>query len=180
MRPPFIALCGYPKCGKSTVQNILSEFGFIPVDDGRVLRDIGKMMFGLGEDQVSTQEGKAGYVDLFGKQWQVRDILGTLGNILERTFGEYAVPAATIRNACSPSLSYSFGSVRKNQGLYYKSLGGIVIQIDRKGCHSDYDFDQWNKEAVDFVIDNNGSFEVIRSQIDAISRKLTLGNAVAA
>jgi hypothetical protein len=167
-RPLLVGLCGYPKVGKSTVQNILREdYGLIPVDDGRPLRDIGKLLFGLSEEHVTTQEGKASYVEIEGKTWQVRDILGTLGDLFENTFGQQTIPTACIRQSIAswkvqPDESrpyyyrgYSFGSVRKVQGKSYRDAGGEVIEITRAGCGpSGYAFDEYDRTLITKTIHN--------------------------
>lgn len=63
--PKLIALCGYPQCGKSKLQEILARrWGAVAQDDARILRDAAKVLYGLDEDQVSTQEGKASEVEV--------------------------------------------------------------------------------------------------------------------
>jgi hypothetical protein len=166
-RPLLVGLCGYPKVGKSTVQQTLKEqFGLLPVDDGRPLRDIAKLLFGLTEEQVTTQEGKASYVTIGDKTWQVRDILGTLGDILEQTFGQQVIPQCCIRKALedweqsskdgdSFHTGYSFGSVRKIQGKSYLEAGGEVVEVTRDGAGpSGYAFDEYDKSYVTKTIHN--------------------------
>src|SRR6185369_3267651 len=129
--PFLVALCGNPEAGKSTAQTILfEEFGLTPIDDGRACRDTGKAMFGLTEAQVTTQEGKAEYVTVCGQQFQVRDLLGTVGELMERRYGEQIFPEAAIRRALADwrvrqvmagARGYTFGSVRKTQGKTYRS-----------------------------------------------------------
>jgi len=58
--PKLIALCGYPQAGKSKLQEIIAtHWGATPQDDARILRDAAKVLYGLSEDDVSTQAGKA-------------------------------------------------------------------------------------------------------------------------
>jgi hypothetical protein len=62
--PGLIAFCGYPECGKSMLQNITEElWGYAPRDDARILRDAAKRLYGLSEDDVSTQDGKKRLID---------------------------------------------------------------------------------------------------------------------
>ena len=177
--PLLIALCGNPKAGKSTVQKIMQDdFGVLPVDDGRVLRDIGKMVFGLSEADVTTQAGKTRITRISDPtaskaEWENRDILGTIGNLLERTFGELVVPRATIRSIAADlkhASAVSFGSVRKRQGLAYLEQGGIVIEVVNPGVGpSPYDFDWYDPELVDFQIHNDGkSLEALRREVARI------------
>jgi hypothetical protein len=88
--PRFIALCGHPKSGKSLVQEFLTtNFNVQAVDDGGPLRKISIDYLGLTWDQVHTQEGKAEYIEVLGERWQVREILGELGNRLEAMFFDH-------------------------------------------------------------------------------------------
>lgn len=177
--PHFIGLVGYPESGKSHVQRILSsKYAVEPIDDGRPLRDAAKMWFGLTEEQVTTQKGKAETVYVAGKPWTVRDILGTIGKRLEETFGEQVIPTMSIQSVLSSEdyddrRLYSFGSVRKTQGLTYRKWGGVIIEVRCDGTAPVYDFDHYDITLVDYVINNGSvhnraSWQSIESQIDAI------------
>lgn len=168
----FIALCGPPKSGKSTVQNILWEkWDVKPVDDGRVVRDLVKRAFFLKEDDVSTQDGKKRMYDLSGAggpqdQWTNRQLLGKLARGLEIEFGPFVVPVLTIKEFCEPSMfnRFSFGSVRRNQGWFYKERGGIVVEVLRE-APSGNDFDLYDRDAVDYTIANNGNLKELKEQV---------------
>lgn len=155
--PRFIAICGNPKSGKSEVQKILQEiYGYQPVDDGRVIRRFAIDWLGLTENDVYSQEGKARYVEILGKRWQIRDILGTYGKKLEEMFGKWIMPYLGTRNLPEGGL-YSFGSCRRDQGLFYKSLGGVVFEVKNPlAGPSPYDFDQYDASIVDVTIENDG------------------------
>lgn len=157
MRPMIVALCGYPKSGKSTVQEILSRrFGLVPFDDGRVLRQHCMELFGLTEEDVTTQEGKARVTEIQGVKWENRKIIGEYGNALESLFGPLTVPNWALKtvfehwenrpeevrpggrfhlrdNGLPTVMGYSFGSVRREQGKAYRAAGGFVIEILREG-----------------------------------------------
>ena len=162
----FIALCGPPKSGKSTVQNILwDKWGVKPIDDGRVVRDLVKRAFFLNEDDVSTQEGKKRAYDLSGAggsqdEWTNRQLLGKLARGLETEFGPFVVPVLTIKEFCEPSMfnRFSFGSVRRNQGWFYKERGGIVVEVLRE-TPTENDFDLYDRNAVDYTIRNSGNID---------------------
>ncbi len=165
--PPYIALCGNPNAGKSTVQQILQTRYFVrPVDDGGPLRDITQRYLGLSHDQVHTQDGKKEMVEILGRTWQVREILGELGHHLELMFGEHIMPFMVTNSLHAPDGPYSFGSVRKSQGWFYKKLGGIVVEVRRPGAGpSQYAFDQFDAHAVDYVIVNNGSIADLEREV---------------
>ena len=169
--PRFIALCGNPKSGKSEVQKILdSLYGYEPIDDGHVLREFAVEKLGLTWDDVQTQDGKAAYTDILGKRWQNRDILGTLGKQLEDMFGEHIMPFIATRGL-SPYRFYSFGSVRKTQGHFFRANGGVVLEVRRPGVGpSGYEFDKFDRSAVSGVVDNDGDLEQLRLRtIDVIN-----------
>lgn len=171
--PKYIALCGLPTSGKSTVQEILrTHHGVYPVDDGWPLRDISVRYLNLSTQQVCSQEGKKEFVELLDKTWQVREILGEMGNRFEAMFGEHIIPFM-VTNTLVGNGPYSFGSCRKSQGWFYKKLGGVVIEIRRPGIPpSPYAFDQFDAAAVDHVIDNDGSIEELTGKVEALVAKL--------
>lgn len=165
----LIALCGRPKSGKTEVQRILETiWGYEPVDDGYPMRDFAMRHLGLTKDQVYTQEGKASFVEIAGRRWQVRDILGQLGNQLEAQFGPDGIPFMAIQGLRAGKF-YSFGCVRREQGAFYKKLGGIVVGVRRPGIEpSPFEFDRFNEDLVDHWIDNDGSIADLTSKVDAL------------
>lgn len=173
MLPRFIALCGHPKSGKSEVQRILhQEFSVVPVDDGEVLREFAINYLNLSVEDVYTQEGKAKTTEILGKEWVNRDILGTLGKQLEDMFGEHIMPFIATRNL-SLDRSFSFGSVRKTQGAFYKANDGVVIQVVRPGATpSVFEFDKFDESLIDHVIQNDGSIEDLEQKVKDLFARL--------
>jgi dephospho-CoA kinase len=87
--PRIIALCGNPEAGKSEVQKILVErYGAIAIDDGWPMRDFAIRHLGLSYEDVTTQDGKAKIIELYGRKFTVRQLLGEFGNKLEELFGD--------------------------------------------------------------------------------------------
>lgn len=173
MTPRFIAICGNPTAGKSTAQTILhNTLGYVPVDDGRPLRVIAKNWLGLTERQITTQEGKAETVRINGKDWVVRDVLGEIGNAFEEKFGGDIIPLMVMHHyGMAVEISktgYSFGSVRRQQGHFYRRHGGMVIEIQRPGAGpSQYEFDRFDPAAVDAVVVNDGSLQQLEERLHA-------------
>lgn len=160
----FIALCGAPESGKSTVQKYLqTEFGVVPVDDGYPCREIAVRHFGLGWNDVNTQEGKLRTVELpGGRSMEVRRLLGSIGNKLEEIAGDTFIPESAIQRVRHVDASaFSFGSVRRDQGWVYKQHGGIVVEIVRPGYGIKNPFDWYDPSAVDITIKNVASEKML-------------------
>lgn len=166
MRSPWprearhVALVGNPKCGKSTIAQMLEdEFGGIVCDDGLILRRALPILTGVPGDWCFTQEGKGQVVTVGNRSETVRQGLGELGNYLEARYGDDIIPLRTMQIAMAenPEASfYIYPSVRKTQGRCYRRMGGIVIQIDNPSAPpSGNAFDEWDRSCVDIVITND-------------------------
>jgi energy-coupling factor transporter ATP-binding protein EcfA2 len=155
--PKIIALCGNPTSGKSTAAEIINEiYGHELADDGLPLRKIAMDYLGLTAHQVFTQEGKLEYVEINGRKWQVREILGEIGNAFEDKFGGEVIPMMS--HHARPKGSYSvFGSVRREQGKYWRDRGALVIEIvNPLAPPSIYPFDAYNNAYCQARIQNDG------------------------
>jgi len=167
-RPLLIALCGAPGAGKTTVQNILrDEYGVVPVDDAYPLRQIALTHFGLGHDDVHSVAGKSRVREIAGgRRMEVRQLLGQIGNALEKIGGPDAIPEMAIERSrliASPGLS--FGSVRREQGWVYKRHGGIVIEVCRPGFDVVNEFDQYARDCIDFTITNDRDIATLKQRV---------------
>jgi hypothetical protein len=61
---------------------------------------------------------------------------------------------------------YSFGSVRRQQGIVYRAKGGIVIGVRRPGVGpSGYEFDRFDEDLIDIWIDNDGTIEHLERKV---------------
>jgi hypothetical protein len=155
--PQIIALCGNPTSGKTEASLIINEvYGHEVADDGRPLRMIAIDYFGLTHDQVFTQEGKLEKVTINGREWIVREILGEIGNAFEEKFGGDIIPIMS-HNARPKGSRSTFGSVRREQGRYWKEQGALVLEIvNPLAGPSPYEFDTYNPAYADHQIQNDG------------------------
>lgn len=175
--PPIIALCGYPKVGKSTVQKILADlYDVVPLDDGLPLREIAVSYLGLTHEQVATQEGKAETVDINGTPWIVRDVLGQIGNAFEEKFGGDVIPLMAVNRfgldrtgSIERRQSVSFASVRRQQGWFWRRRGALVIEVRRPGAEMGAEFNAYDPVAAHCAILNDGSLDDLSERVqDAI------------
>jgi hypothetical protein len=153
----YVALCGYPKAGKSEVQRIISErYGFEAIDDSAPLREAAKILYDLTDWHVSTQDGKASLIQVGDKVMTVRKALGDLGKHLEAT-DRFHLPRLAIKkaNAKNPTGRFVFASVRRDQPEFFRETGeAIIIEVRRAGCSAQNDFDEYIRDFLDFSIDN--------------------------
>lgn len=153
----IIGICGHPQHGKSTAQCFLEPLGVQPVDDSEPLRRLTMERYGLTWDDVSTQQGKAKQVfrPEHGDHVSVRRALGDLGKEYEAEHGpNYWMERAI--SSIDGSSPVSFGSVRMGQAHAIRAAGGFVIAIyDPRRPLSGFDFDQFDREAVDVWIHND-------------------------
>jgi hypothetical protein len=155
--PRIIALCGHPTCGKTTAGELISSYyGHTIADDGRPLRLIAVNYFGLTHNQVFTQEGKLEKVMLNGREWTVREILGEIGNAFEEKFGGDIIPIMS-HNSRSRDEYVVYGSVRREQGLYWRNQGALVLEIVNPLVGpSQYEFDTYNAAYAHARVLNDG------------------------
>lgn len=168
--PRFIGICGVSQSGKSTVQNILArDFSVQPFDDGYVLREIAAKYLNATWDDVATAEGKAKLAywgdgkPIIDRRNDVdhhmtwRQVLGNLGEQLEDLLGDFAMPMIAVNSLVYTDQSYSFGSVRRNQGVFYKAHGGFIIGVRNPlALATGNSFDEFEEDLVDFWIENDG------------------------
>ncbi len=92
---------------------------------------------------------------LIGLQVFFKEDAGEFGNRIEELLGPHAIPLMAARRL-EPGKLYSIGSCRRDQGLVWKKLGGIVVQIDNPAvAPSQYDFDRFDEGLADCVITND-------------------------
>lgn len=166
--PRFVALCGAPKSGKSTIAELLRDrYGAMIVDDGMPLRRAVMDLYGLSWEDVSTQEGKAREIEVCGKTYQVRHLLGDLGNMLEGFYSQQFMPERAIASITQTAPFYVFPSCRKTQGLTYRQHGGLVIEVYRPGYEPVNDFDHWDQSLCTHIAANDTTLEALEQRVIA-------------
>lgn len=179
--PRYIALCGKPGSGKSEVQKILEDqYGVVPIDDGYPARQYAMDWLGLTANQVYTAEGKRERVRILNREWEVREILGEVAKGYERLFGDWIMPFMALEKLkkqrpgghYEEATSFSFGSVRRDQGMFYQRRGGVVLGVRRPGnSEPGYEFDQFDTRIVQYWIDNEGTGDNWREELKLEVRK---------
>lgn len=158
----FIALCGYPKVGKSEVQDVIRGlYGFSPIDDSQPLREAAKILYGLTDWHVTTQEGKASTIKVGDEHRTIRKILGDLGCYFEAD-DEFHFPRLAVSSClqAAPKGRFVFASVRRNQPRFFKDLGSaLVLEVTRPGCRAEGIFDEYDRDSIDFTITNDYDLE---------------------
>lgn len=172
MLPKYIAICGHPKAGKDLVGKMLTEYGgYHKIDNGGILRQAAPAIFGFDPAYGYSQEGKLRMVESPTGRRTVRDLLGSLGNALEHTFGEEimgwsAIQACQRAEQSEGATHFVMTSCRKEEGRVYLRHGGLVVQVDRAGVGpSGHDFDLWNPEYVTHTIRNNGTIKDLEAEV---------------
>lgn len=169
----FIGLCGVPRCGKSTVAEMLAdEFSGVIIDDALILRQAVPILFGIDISEPFTQEGKAKEYFVCGRRMTVREMLGELGEFLESRYSPDLKTMRAVNYALKayPSAPfYILPSLRLDQGLFLKTLGGVVIEVVNPRVQpTGNGFDEYNKSFVDFQIINDTSLEDLREFVKAV------------
>lgn len=153
----YFALCGAPEAGKSEVQKTLERlYGIKALDDSRGLRDAAMILYGLSEEDVTTQSGKRRLVAIGSETLPVRVILGRLGDYLEAN-DPLHIPRMARRFAETQygDRQVSFGSIRKNQAQVFQDDESLVIEVVRPGVKAKNSFDLYDRSLVDVTIIND-------------------------
>ena len=174
--PRYVAICGAPGSGKSTVAKILTElYGAVSIDDGYILRKACAVLYSQPVNNFTTQEGKQLITNVCGQDYTNRELLGDLGTVLENFYGDQFMPEQALRQAdCWTGVTmekppfFVFPSVRKNQGKSYLARGGMVLEIIRPGYEALKEFDKYDTSLVDFYLTNDGDLAALERRVVAL------------
>lgn len=162
-----IGLCGRPHSGKGEVRCILeSQFGFYPINTKLPLIQATSALTGIDESALHSQKAKA---TMF-RGYQYRQIMGKVGDAIENMFGE----SFLIERALDP-YKYSDGNfvvdaLRKSQT---KTFPGYVVEIvSNRGIETHNNFDLYDRDRIDYIIENNGSLGELEYNVAEMLDKL--------
>lgn len=167
----YIALCGAPGAGKTTIANILNRlYSAQIVDDGLCLRQACMKLYNLTWDDVATQEGKNKTRMIGGRLFTHRQLLGDLGALLEQFYGEQFMPERALESiAGQVAPAFVFPSCRKTQGITYNNAGGVVVEVVRPGFEPINDFDFYDKSLVKYHIFNDVSSNWMQNLVEQVA-----------
>ncbi len=170
----IIALCGYPDCGKSTLQDYLAKkYGFEPYDDAIGIRQEAMKRHNLTWDDVSTQAGKAKNIETPQGTRQVRDLLADIGNEMIGHHGSQWKPEQALAAAkAAGKARVCFASVRLDEAKAYRAAGGVVLEVVRPGCAPLSSADEYDRKLVDATIMNDADLSVFFNRASAVIEKL--------
>ena len=181
LNPKFIALCGAPETGKTTVADYMAaRYGGRVIDDGKVLREACRALYGLSHEDVYTQAGKARIKSVGGREFSHRQLLGDLGNLLEGFYGQQFMPERAIESIAPSDTArfFLFPSCRKTQGITYRAQGGVVIELIRPDHFPINDFDQYDRSLVSHVLSNDRDLPALFYQVDFLMERVLGFSAV--
>ena len=178
-----IGIMGKIGSGKSTVANYIKTKGYVEYSLAGPLKKIGEIFQFSNEELYGTQEQKLG----INKYW------GISGRYFMQKFGSeicrYALPkhipemkmestpwVKLFEIECQkrPNVNFVVSDVRfEDEALSIKSLGGILIKIQRKVDKSGNENKhvsevEMEKIKPDYVIENNGSLEELYAKVDEV------------
>lgn len=166
------------RVGKSVSADYLANtYSFINDSFAYSLKQGAKIIFSLSEDQMELTKEIPD--DFWGMS--PRQILQLMGTEAMRTVfsGDIWVKTLQRRIQQHPTRNHAISDVRfKNEAEAIKAMGGIVIRIDRdkSGTTSKHSseteldtYDKWDE-----LLDNNGDFNHLFTQLDLIVSKYIL------
>ena len=168
--------------GKDTACDYLVDrYGFVKDSFAFSLKEgIGIIVFGLSDFQLNDPKQK----HIIDECWGLspRDILQRAGtDAMRKIFGENIWVNTLVRRLKSGELKNKNICICdcrfENEITAIKNLGGIVVRIDRNFLFdplvdnhpSEIDCDNYNNW--DYIVDNNGDFNFLYSQIEEILTK---------
>ena len=121
----------------------------------RPIREATKILYGLDDWHVYTQEGKKSLIEVDGAFVTVRKAMGDLGDYLEEA-DRFHFPRLAVRSCRDGEApGYVFASVRKDQTRFLKeAASALVVEVWRQGCGPSDAFDEYVRDPIDFSIEN--------------------------
>lgn len=175
MTPVFIGISGPPGCGKDTLASLLEEMdsGVYVADAAGPLRHMMSALSNIPYETLKTQEGKRSLVEINGRMYEAREVMGKLGCHLEDTYGLGTMAWMAIGSVPPGYMYYVFPGARRDAFVYRKY--GMVVQMSRPGCGVNYSFDYTQEDPEDMRVFNNRGLPELREAATGIldrARKL--------
>ena len=192
----IVGFLGHIGSGKGTAGEILAERGFIPLSFAGTLKDSVSSIFGWqrGLLEGDTEESRSfrESVDLFwssrfGVDITPRYILQIFGTEVCRNNLLDNIWICSLERQLSQHKNVVITDVRfENEIDFIKSLGGVLIQVDRKETQPEWfnsitdlkkleelkihpsEYVWYGNDKIDYIIDNNGNFEELENKVNEI------------
>jgi hypothetical protein len=156
----LIGLCGKPQSGKSEVRFILEkQFGFQTVNAKLPLINACHALTGIPLEEFNSQTGKASLY----KGVPLRNILGEIGAVMEKMFGDYHTIERALVGYDSSYDKLVVDSLRMTQPTQFP---GLVIEIQSKrSIVTGNFFDEYDRTNIDFTIFNDGNLYDLEKEV---------------
>lgn len=160
--PVFVGITGAPGSGKDTLANLMAELdpSVYVADAAGPLRRMMSELTGIPYEVLKTQEGKRSLVELNGRMYEAREVMGKLGVHLEETYGMGVMAWMAIGSVPPGYDIYVFPGARRDASVYRKR--GMVVNLSRPGCGTTYGFDAAEEAPEDMRVYNNRDIDHLR------------------
>jgi hypothetical protein len=164
----IIGIAGKKGCGKDTLAEHIKIYGFEQKAFATPLKEVCKILFNLSDDQVYGDKKEEIDVNC-GKS--PRYLMQFIGTDLLRKQLDSDIFVNAIKYSLNSAKNYVISDIRfKNEADMVKSMGGIVIFVDRNTAGDCHESEQLNDINYDYYIENNGTISDLYEKFN----KLTL------
>lgn len=178
-KPRVIGICGKKYNGKDTVAEYISnKYNYEILWFGKSLKDACMSLFGFTDEQLYSDKK-----DVIDKEWnktprEIMQYLGTnllrkqMGNLIEGLDNDIFIRRLDKEIKENPSKRYIIADVRfQNEIDMIKKYDGIIIKVfrDLKTNNDQHESENIDKLSnIDIILDNNGSKDELKNNIDKL------------